>query len=323
MSVITTDLVTQFGNYYVNEGQNMDRLKSALRQPAVTPSFAVPIIHDSDVYRTSKTALGSIVQQFQKAFTPKGDITFTPNEIRLRNLKVDLSLYPDDVKGKWIGFLQNLSVQERADWPIVRYMLEKEVVPQIPHDLEMSTYWKGVYTNPTAGTAGNAEDAMDGIRRLLNNGIADNSMRRITLTDAPTTANIFERIEEFAEKCALTNTALSGVRQRIYISPSWLRAYYRDKRNTHGADTNFSTTGINVIDFMPNVELVGLPSMEGADYIWATPVDNFVHLRKLGGMTTPKVEESKREVFLMLDWWEALGFHYNEMVFVYKPSDSE
>lgn len=323
MSVITTDLVTQFGSYYLNEGQNMDRLKSALRQPAVTPSYAVPIIHDSDVYRTSNTSLGSIVQQFQKAFTPKGDITFKPNEIRLRNLKVDLSLYPDDVKGKWIGFLQNLSVQERADWPIVRYMLEKEVVPQIPHDLEMSTYWKGVYTAATAGTAGNAEDAMDGIRRLLNNGIADSSMNQISLSAAPSTSNIFEIIEEYAEKTYITNTALSGVKQRIYMSPSWLRAYFRDKRNTHGADTNFSTTGINVIDFMPNVELVGLPSMEGADYIWSTPVDNFVHIRKLGGMTTPKVEESKREVFLMLDWWEALGFLYNGLVCVYKPADSE
>jgi len=323
MSIVTTDLVSQFGAYYLNEGQNMDRLKSALRQPAVTPSYAVPIIHDSDVYRTSNTSLGSIVQQFQKAFTPKGDITFKPNEIRLRNLKVDLSLYPDDVKGKWIGFLQNLSVQERAEWPIVRYLLEKEVIPQIPHDLEMSTYWKGVYTVPTPGTAGNAEDAMDGIRRLLNNGLANSTMNAITLSAAPTTSNIFDMIEEFAEKAAMTNTALSGVQQMICVSPSWLRAYYRDKRNSHGSDVNYSVNGINVIDFMPNVQLVALPCMEGADYIWSTPKDNFVYLRKLNGMTTPKVEESKREVFLMLDWWEAIGFHFNELVCVYKPSDSE
>lgn len=322
MSIVTTDLVSQFGSYYLNEGQNMDRLKAAIRQPAVTPSYAVPIIHDSDVYRTSNTSLGSIVQQFQKAFTPKGDITFKPNEIRLRNLKVDLSLYPDDVKGKWIGFLQSLTEQERANWPIVRYMLEKEVIPQIPHDLETSTYWKGVYTEATAGTAGNAEDAMDGIRRLLNNGLADGTMNAISLSAAPTTSNIFDMVEEFAEESAMTNTALSGVKMRIYMSPSWLRAYFRDKRNTHGADVNYQA-GVNTIDFMPNIELVGLPSMEGADYIWATPVDNFVHLRKLNGMATPKVEESKREVFLMLDWWEAIGFHYNGLVFVYKPSDSE
>lgn len=322
MPIVTTDLVAQFGSYYLNEGQNMDRLKAALRQPAVTPSYAVSIIHDSDVYRTSKTYLGSIVQQFQKAFTPKGDITFKPNEIRLRNLKVDLSLYPDDVKGKWIGFLQNLTDQERANWPIVRYLLEMEVIPQIPHDLEMSTYWKGVFTNATTGTAGNAEDCLDGIRRLLNNGLADASMNAISLSATPSTSNIFDMVEEFAEESMMTNTALSGVRMRIYMSPSWLRAYFRDKRNSHGSDVNYSTTGINTIDFMPNIELVGLPSMEGADYIWATPVDNFVHLRKLNGMSAPRVEESKREVFLMLDWYEALGFHYNELVFVYKPGDS-
>lgn len=323
MSVITTDLVTQFGAYYINEGQNMDRLKSALRQPAVTPSFAVPIVTENDVYRTSNTTLGKIVQQFQKAFTPTGDLTFKPNEIRLRNLKVDLSLYPDDVKGKWIGFLGSLTVQERAQWPLVRFMIENEVIPQISHDLENDTYWGGVFTNPTTGTAGNPADAMDGIRRLINLGIADSSMNQITLSSTPTTSNIFEMIEEFVEKTVIANKVLSNVKMRVYMSPSWLRAYFRDKRNTHGSDVNYSTTGINTIDFMPNVELVGLPSMEGADYIWATPVDNFVWVRKANGMSTPKVEESKREVFLMLDWYEALGFLYNGLVYAYKPADSE
>lgn len=323
MSVITTDLVTQFGAYYINEGQNMDRLKSALRQPAVTPSFAVPIVTENDVYRTSNTTLGKIVQQFQKSFTPTGDLTFKPNEIRLRNLKVDLSLYPDDVKGKWIGFLGSLTVQERAQWPLVRFMIENEVIPQISDDLENDTYWGGVFTNPTPGTAGNPADAMDGIRRLINLGIADSSMNRITLSAAPTTSNIFEIIEEFVEKTVVANKVLSGVRMRVYMAPSWLRAYFRDKRNTHGSDVNYSTTGINTIDFMPNVELIGLPSMEGSDYIWATPVDNFVWVRKANGMSTPKVEESKREVFLMLDWYEALGFLYNGLVYAYKPADSE
>lgn len=323
MSIVTTNLVTQFGAYYLNEGQNMDRLKAALKVPSTTPNYAVPIIHDSDVYKTSNTSLGSIVQQFQKAFTPKGDLTFTPNEIRLRNIKVDLSLYPDDVKGKWIGFLQSLTEQERANWPIVRYLLEMEVIPQIPHDLEMNAYWKGVYTAPTSGTSGNAEDCMDGVRRLLNNGLADSSMNAITLSATPTTSNIFDMVEEFAEKAAVTNEALSSVKQTIFMSNKWMRAYLRDKRNTHGTDVNYTTTGINIVDFMDNVRIVGLPSMNGADYIWSTPDDNFLYLRRLNGMATPKVEESKREVFLMLDWWEAIGFQFNALVCVYKPSDSE
>ena len=63
------------------------------------------------------------------------------------------------------------------------------------------------------------------------------------------------------------------------------------------------------------MQIVGLPSMKGEKMIWATPVDNYVYLRKVNGMQKPKVEESKREVFLMLDWWEAVGFNYDELVY--------
>ena len=109
MSIIKTDIVTAFGDYYINEGQNESRLFSKLREKSVTTSHAKPIITENDVYRSAHSRLGEIVQSFQKGFTEKGDVTFTPNEIRLRNIKIDLSLYPDDVKGSWLGFLQKLN----------------------------------------------------------------------------------------------------------------------------------------------------------------------------------------------------------------------
>jgi len=317
MSIIKTAIVTQFGDYYLNEGQNMERLKSAIRQPSVTPSFAKLIITESDVYRSANTRLGEIVQGFQKAFTAKGDITFEPNEIRLRNAKVDVSMYPDDVKASWLGFLASLTEGERKNWPLVRYALENEIVPQIGHDMETKAYFNGEYVAPTAGTAGTAAGTIDGIKKLLDDGLTATTMQAVALSAAPTTSNIFDMIEEFADNF---DDSLSSTKMRIYVSNSWLRAYFRDKRNTHGADVNYSTNGINIVDFMPNVELVGLPSMEGSDYIWATPTDNFVHLRKVNGMKDPTVEESKREVFLMLDWYEGLGFLHNELVYVYKPT---
>jgi hypothetical protein len=313
MSIIKTDLVTAFGAYYLEEGQNMDRLKSALRQPAVTPSFAKPIITESDIYRSSNTVLGEIVQQFQKAFTAKGDLNFKPNEIRLRNAKVDLAMYPDDVKASWLGFLASLTDAERANWPIVRYAIENEIVPQIQHDLETKAYFKGVYVAPTPGTPGTAAGVIDGVKKLLDDGITDTSMNEITLSTALSKTNIFDMVEEFVDGF---DQALSGTKMRVYMSPSWVRAYFRDKRNTHGADINYNVNGINIIDFMPNVEIVGLPSMEGSNYIWATPTDNFVHVRKVNGMQDPKVEESKREVSFMLDWYEGIGFLHNELVYV-------
>lgn len=321
MSIVKTDLVTSFGSYYINEGQNMDRLKSAIRQPSVTPGYAKPIIHDGEVYRFSNVIFQEIVQQFQKAFTAKGDLTFKPNEIRLRNLKIDLSLYPDDVKGSWLGFLGSLTDQERANWPIVRYMLENQVVPQLHSDLETKAYFKGVYVAPTPGTPGTTAGTMDGIQELLDDGLAEvdvtKKMQAVTLSAPVTTSNIFDMVEEFADSL---DEVLASVPVTIYMSTAYLKAYLRDKRNTHGTDVNYDAGKIT-IDFADNVKLVGLPSMSGSEYIWATPDDNFLYLRRTNGMSTPKVEESKREVFLMLDWWEALGFGYNPLVYVYKPEE--
>jgi hypothetical protein len=316
MSIIKTDIVAAFGAYYINEGQDMNRLKTVLRQPTVTPDAALPIIHDGEVYRFSNVIFQEIVQQFQKAFTAKGDLTFKPNEIRLRNLKIDLSLYPDDVKGSWLGFLGSVTEQERANWPIVRYMLESQVVPQLKADLETKAYFKGVYVAPTAGTPGTTAGSLDGIKKLLDDGIANASMVPVTLSAAVTDANIFDMVEEFVLGI---DPVLDAVPMSVYMSVRNVKAYLRDKRNTHGTDVNYQAGKIT-IDFADNVKIVGLPSMAGSPYIWATPDENFLYLRRVNGMSEPKVESAKREVFLMLDWWEGLGFGYNPLVYVYKPA---
>lgn len=310
MGIVKTDLVTDFGAYYINEGQNETRLLSALREKSVTTSYAKPIIHDGDVYRFSNVSLSEIVQGFQKAFTKKGDATFTPNEIRLRNLKIDLAMHPDEVKGSWLGFLAGLEPQERASWPLVRYLLENEIVPAIPHDLETQAYFKGAYVAPTAGTATTTAQTMDGLKTIITAGLAGD-MTTITLTDAITASNAFDRVEEFVD--GLSELTDKGIKSRIYMDPKIVRWYHRDKRNTHGTDVNYDPMK-PVVDFT-NVEIVGLPSMAGEKMIWATPVDNFLYIRKANGMQSPKIEESKREVFLMLDWWEGLGFGHDELVY--------
>lgn len=309
MSIVKTDIVTDFGDYYLNEGQNETRLLTAIRQKSVTTTHAKPIVTENDVYRSANSALGEVVQNFQKAFTVKGDITFTPNEIRLRNLKVDISLYPDDVKGSWLGFLQNLDDQERKNWPIVRYLMEKEVVPQISEDMELKAYYKGAYAAHTPGTASATADVMDGLKTVITAGLLGD-MNTVTLTDAVSETNAFDRVEEFVDQI---DDVLDGEKLKIFMDPKIVRWYLRDKRNTHGTDVNYDPNK-PVVDFT-NVEIVGLPSMKGEKRFWATPNGNFVYLRKQNGMKKPKVEESKREVFLMLDWWEAIGFNYDALVF--------
>lgn len=284
-----------------------------MRQKSVTTSYAKPIIYDGEVYRFANTRLGEIVQQFQKAFTAKGNLEFKPNEIRLRNLKIDLSLYPDEVKGSWLGFLQDMDAQERKNWPIVRFLLEKEVIPQLHSDMELKAYFKGEYEAATTGTAGETVKTLDGIKKLLTVGLANTAqqMQSVALTAAISKANAFDMVEEFVENF---DPLLEGTKMRAYMDPKVLRWYHQDKRNTHGVDVNYNANK-PIVDFS-TCELVGLPSMAGEKTIWSTPIDNFLYIRRANGMKKPLIEESKREVSLTSDWWEGLGFGYNELVYV-------
>jgi hypothetical protein len=310
MSIDNSAIVTAFGDYYLNEGQNLTRLTSSLRQKSVTPSFATPLIIESDVYRSSNADLSEIIQGFQKGWTPKGGVTFTPNEIPLRNIKIDMELYPDDLKASWLGFLTSLTAEARAEWPLVRYIAEEHVANRIPHDLETKAYFKGVYVPPTQGTATAASAVMNGIKKTITDGLLLN-MNTITLTDAITQANAFERVEEFVD--GLSEFTDKGIPVKVKMDLKILKWYLRDKRNTHGQDVNYKGDSVTV-DFT-DVQLVGLPSMAGEKMLWATTKENFVYLRKVNGMRSPKVEESKRQVFLMLDWYEAIGFNHDELVY--------
>lgn len=264
--------------------------------------------------------MDEIVQTFQSSFTPKGNLKFEPNEIRVRNMKIDKALHPDKIKGNWLGFLAGLDKEARAEWPIVRYILEKHIVPQMHQDMETKAYFKGSYVAPVEGVAGPASGTMDGIKKILDAGLAETDvtkkMHAVALSAAPSPTNSFDIMEEFADN---VDEALAGTPITIYTSVKRVKAYLRDKRNTHGHDVNY-VSGKITIDFDENKRIVGLPSMAGSDYIWATPDFNFLYLRKANGMKTPKVEESKREVFLMTDWYEAIGFGANPLVYVYKPA---
>lgn len=315
MAIDNAAIVAQYGDYYLNSGQNMDRLRSAIRQPSVTPSYAKPLIVDSEVFQMANTQLDEVVQQFQHKWTPKGTISWEPNEIRLRRMKMDIELYPDKVVSSWLGFLANINENERAAWPLVRYMLENEVIPQKAHDMETKAYFKGVYAPPTDGVAGSASNSMDGIKKLVDDGLAAGTMNAVSLSAVPDASNRFDIVEEFADGL---DEVLDDTMMAIMMSKTAVKQYLRDKRNTHGTDVNYDADKITV-DFKDNVQIVGLPSMAGSNYMIATPLDNLLYLRRVNGMKPVRVEESKRQVFMMTDWYEALGFGYDQLVFAYKP----
>lgn len=311
MSINKADIVTEYGAYYIAGGQNEQRLKRLLLFGRETTKFATEVKTDDTVYRLAQSKMTSLVQSFQKSFTPKGDITFEPNPIQLFKMKVDLEIYPDDIEDNWLGFLASNSLT-RKDWPIVRYMMESHAFGKIAEDMELNEYYKGVYAAPTAGTAGVNGTAMDGLKKTLKS----TGIKRLTMSEL-STSTIYDQIESAFEQI---DEVYQTTEMVVCMAPKWARAFLKDKRTLGYYTIDGANKIDNRLDFAP-AGVYGLPSMIGTDDIWITPKSNFLHITKKGeNAAKVNIEEAKRCVNVMTDWYEGLGFGMKELVWTNVPA---
>lgn len=316
------DIVSEYGAFYRKGSDNTKNLISLQKQETVTPSYATPIVTDDTVYRAPQTYMSEIVQAFQEKFTDKGVLTFKPNDIPTYKLKIDTSFYPDQLEETYLGFLTRITEADRAKWPFIKWFLEVHVLSQAKHDMETKAYGKGVYVAPTAGTAGTTAQSMNGLSKLITDGLAGtitphSLMQPVSLTSAFSASTAFDGIEEFVDNF---DDVLEGKPMLIGLEPKALRWYFRDKRNTHGGDTNYDDNKAYTVDGMPNVKFAPMPSLAGTGIIFATPESNYIHITPKKKMNPIRVESSKREVSVLGDWREGLGFLFNELVYVHKPA---
>ncbi|WP_028890866.1 hypothetical protein [Tenacibaculum sp. 47A_GOM-205m] len=315
------DIVSEYGAYYIPGSANEKQLISLQKQQTKTPSYATPIVSDATVYRAPQTYMSEVIQPFQSKFTDKGQLTVKPNDIPTYKMKIDTGFYPDELEETYLGFLTKVAEADRAKWPFVKWFLEVHILEQKKHDLETQAYGKGVYVAPTPGTAGAASTCMNGLVKLIDDGIAGtvtphSLMNPVVLSAAVSSSNAFDMIEEFVDNF---DTEIEDEPIIIGLEPSLLKWYLRDKRNTHGADTNYTENKAYKVDFMDNVELAPMPSLKGTGIIFGTTKKNFVHITPKKKMNPIRIEGAKREVSVMGDWREGLGFLFNELVYAYKP----
>ena len=72
MGLTVTDLITEFGAYYLQGSQNVNRVLKMMMQPAITEQYMTLIKTDDTIYQLAQGKINDLLQPFQKAFTPKG-----------------------------------------------------------------------------------------------------------------------------------------------------------------------------------------------------------------------------------------------------------
>lgn len=307
-----TEIVTAFGAYYENSGQNQARIRGMLTQGLVTPGICTPVKTDDTIFKLAQLTIDSIVQAFQKGWTPKHATAFTPNELKLYHFKVDEDIWPDDIEATWLGFLAS-GLIDRKEWPLIKFLIEhpeQGYIAKINSDMELLEYGKGVYTAPTSGVAGDTGKSMNGLIYQLQAGVDDGTINSVDI-EALNKSTIFDQVELFVDGIA---EIYQHVQMDICMSPKWAKAYLQDKR-AQGFYTIPSDKSVDLgIDFSPQ-QIKALPSLNGTDVIFATPKPNLIHLtKKSANKTNFKIEEYRRNVSFYADWWEGLGFGMNAAV---------
>lgn len=313
--ITITDILNEYGQYYLKGTQNRSRL---LGVPTVTgETLAVPGVRhirtDETIYQLANPMFSSVLQQYQRGFTSKGGVDFHPNPIQLRQLKVDDQLYPHDIEESWLGFLAGDSSRNIEDWPIVRYLLEVYYAQQIEEDKELNAVYNGVYEAPSTGVAGAPAKVFDGFHKLIQTGAADSDYPINTISDIgtldPDTA--FDQIEAFSEGIASQFVKKNIV---IFVAPEMERAYRKGKRAKGYYDIATDSQIGTRIDFTGHT-VKGVASMTGSTDIWATMPENIIHLMKRNdALTNIDLQKADRLVKILMDWWEAVGFGVNKLV---------
>lgn len=328
MAIEAADIVAQFGSHYVNEGQNLQNVKTLLYAMYDTSSLFMDRPMTGNYFKSTNASMDSVLQPFQKAFTTKGTLTFKPNAFPLFKLKIDQSIFPDDIESTYLGFLANIADVERANWPIVRYMIEEHIIKTKAKDMEKKVSFGGKFVDPTPNVASPAEESMDGIKEVLKkyNGqdrlnMGEGPLQMGTLATDP--VDFCEQIEDWVENMIPELRAELDV---IVMSQTLQKRYIRGKRKKYGLNNAYLTgtapTDLLSVEDHSDILVKGFISHEGSSIIWASPKTNRIRPIWKGNLANVfKVESYKREVSVFTDWHEALEFEVPELVIVNDSPD--
>lgn len=312
------EIIAAYGAYYQNSGQGTANLYQVLKQPFESEASFTPIFTDETIWRAARATYTKVLQPFQRAFTPKQTGAFTPLEIRMFHVKGEVVEYPDDLEATWLGFLASTDLK-RADWPIVRWMLENQFYPQLKQDLELDGIGRGKYVAPTPGVASEPIKSMDGTQTIINQQILAGRITPITMGAIPNDDKLLvDYFEDFGDQIDKKYWSLP---MDIDLSQSLARRYARGYREKYSKDIDFSAAG-GVRIQLTNLTLKPLASMNlqnddtPCNRIVCTPKNNKVLLKKKTvNMGLVDIQAVDRDVKIMTDFWLGAGYILPEIVF--------
>jgi len=295
-------------------------IQSAIYQRLMFPMYMTPKSGVTDEHIGTSVDTSEVLQGYQKAFTPKGDATLTPYKTKARPVKIDFKL--EEVEKLRQTYLAKMyreanGKKQYDEMDFVKFLLTEQLPGRIAKDMEVVS-WQGNYAAPTAGTAGTALEATDGIGTVISDEITAGNIAgdRLIVTGAVTSTNIVDKIELFLDAlpdAVHTSDVMDGA--NVFISHANLRAYLRAYATKYGTQADYK--GPVAKAYGSNVNLVGIPGMGSGDRFLFTPKANLIHcFDKVDYPTEYEFEVAQRTISVYADWIMGFGFESLGLVYV-------
>lgn len=277
-SIITiANLVTDFGNYYINGGQDVNDLLLPLRTGddfyadlAVKSKKAAH--EDDSVWRRALVDTARVVQPWKSTYSPtttSGSIE--PLATLIRTWKPDRTEVPSEtLHENWLQFMEDMNYEPK-EWPFIRWFMEVYIMQQIVEDMN-TVSWSGVYSAVSAGTSpGTLAQTVDGIKTKLAAHITAGWITPIALGSVTglTDSQYCEYVEDFVAQISAKLLKKPCI---LKLSDTNVRKYRRGYRDLHGKELDFQGQKQMIVD--TNVEIKGYQAMNGSQRMYLTEIGN-------------------------------------------------
>ncbi len=318
-TIDTQELRTEFGKYISDQKYEIIQLVFG---SLTSTSYMTTKMSEKTEWRATQGLIDSVIQQFTPYWTPRGQTKFTPLTIVNRKHKINLPIKPAEIMEDVLGYLYDESLQPK-DMPIVKYIIEKMLKPQVEEDRE-TLLATGVYEdfNPEGGLKDGIDGqafgkSMDGYCTILKLEKEAGNNKITWLLDGVeiTPENILEKIQ-----IAVDNISSKFKKKSmcVHIDPDLYTMYKRAYQDKYKYTKN-DDKDKDRIDFTKQI-LAPLDGMIGTKMFFITPKQNFIHLlSKNKGLNKIWMQGENYDVKVFGEWWEATGFAIAEAVFAYVP----
>lgn len=270
------DIITDFGAYYLNSGQNMESLLSPLRTgddfyASLAKKSSKTANQDNSKWQRMLVETTRVAQPWKSTYSPTDGGVQLALETLIRTWKPDRTEVPSEVVHEnWLQFLEDMD-KTPVEWPFIKWYMEVHILEQLLEDLN-TIAWSGVYSAVAGGTTpGTLAQIVDGIKTKLAAHITAGYITPIAngsisgLTDAQYCDYVEDIVAQVSGRLLKKQCILK-------LSDTNLRKYRRGYRSLYGKDMDFNGQKLFVVD--TNVQIAGYMAMNGSERIYITEIGN-------------------------------------------------